>query len=319
MEHEWIERYLYAATRRLPAKMREDVEKELRGLIQDMLEERCGGLPPTDQDLRVVLTELGSPEELSAQYSPDGAKCLIGPPIYNTYQLVLKIVLVCVAFGVSVATLVAFLTQSQPVWYLALAGWLGTLFSGLLGGFGFVTLLFAAFYHKNIRLSTGSFSLDSLPPAPKKQAEIPRWEPIAGIALAILFSTLFLLAPQVLFIILVPVFNAAYVQSHWYILLLMAAAGILKESVRLLDGRYTPRVLASTLVANLATAVLSFWWLYNTEVINPALPGAVAQLFSGEEAWLAQMFSNFSFWLLGFILFALLLDCIVTLVKTLRK
>lgn len=65
MEHELIERYLYAVTKQLPAKSRRDIERELRSLIGDMLEERCGEIAPTERDIRVVLTELGTPTELA--------------------------------------------------------------------------------------------------------------------------------------------------------------------------------------------------------------------------------------------------------------
>jgi hypothetical protein len=37
---EMIDRYVYAVTKRLPEKQREDVSDELRGLIEDMLEAR---------------------------------------------------------------------------------------------------------------------------------------------------------------------------------------------------------------------------------------------------------------------------------------
>ena len=64
MEHESIERYLYAVTKQLPAKSRRDIERELRSLIGDMLEERCGDIAPTERDIRVVLTELGTPTDV---------------------------------------------------------------------------------------------------------------------------------------------------------------------------------------------------------------------------------------------------------------
>ena len=61
-------RYIYAVTRRLPKKQRGDVAKELESIISDMLEERCGPITPTEHDLRVVLTELGTPSELARKY-----------------------------------------------------------------------------------------------------------------------------------------------------------------------------------------------------------------------------------------------------------
>ena len=61
MSEDLLERYLYAVTRRLPEKQREDVAQELRGLVDDMLFDRCGDITPTEKDLRVVLTEIGTP------------------------------------------------------------------------------------------------------------------------------------------------------------------------------------------------------------------------------------------------------------------
>lgn len=102
-DNDMIERYLYAVTRHLPAKQRDDVAEELRTLISDMLEERCGSMPPAQKDVRVVLTELGTPGEMVRKYTADENACLIGQPYYAQYLYVLKIVLACVAGGMLVA------------------------------------------------------------------------------------------------------------------------------------------------------------------------------------------------------------------------
>ena len=52
-EQEWMDRYIYEVTRRLPRKQRQDVALELRELIGDMLED--------DSSMERVLTRLGSP------------------------------------------------------------------------------------------------------------------------------------------------------------------------------------------------------------------------------------------------------------------
>ena len=49
------ERYVYAVSRLLPHKIREDISAELDTLIEDMLEERCQDRPAEEKDLRVVL------------------------------------------------------------------------------------------------------------------------------------------------------------------------------------------------------------------------------------------------------------------------
>lgn len=91
-DNDLIERYLYAITRHLPSAQRSDVAEELRTLISDMLDERCGSLPPTAKDVRVVLTELGTPGEMVRKYTSGEGECLIGQPYYAQYLYVLKIV-----------------------------------------------------------------------------------------------------------------------------------------------------------------------------------------------------------------------------------
>lgn len=152
MKHDLIERYIYAVTKQLPKKQREDVAQELRGLIDDMLNERCGEITPTEKDIRIVLTELGTPQELSAQYDEDAKKCLIGHPYYSTYKFVLKIVLFAAAVGITIANLMLQLVEPQE-WFSAITGWLEMLYNTLLATFAIVTLLFAFFYRKGVQIT----------------------------------------------------------------------------------------------------------------------------------------------------------------------
>ena len=102
-ENDLRERYIYAATRGLPRASRADIEQELRTLIDDLLEERCAGREPTEKDLRVVLTDLGTPAEIREKYNPRPARGLIGPDYYPQYKWALAVVLGALAFGVVLA------------------------------------------------------------------------------------------------------------------------------------------------------------------------------------------------------------------------
>ena len=152
------ERYVYAVSRLLPHKIREDISAELDTLIEDMLEERCQDRPAEEKDLRVVLAELGSPSEMANHYSPDKDKCLIGPPYFSAYKYVLRIVFLAVTGGMLLAggiTMVMDNWQKTKIFYeyLAdLAGWMGSIIMGLVFAFGFVTLIFAFFQRKGISL-----------------------------------------------------------------------------------------------------------------------------------------------------------------------
>ena len=323
MNHDLIERYIYAATKRLSRKQRDDVAQELRGLIDDMLNERCGEVTPTEKDIRVVLTELGTPQELSAQYDEDAKKCLIGQPYYSTYKFVLKIVLLAAAGGITIANLMLQMVEPQE-WFAAITGWLVMVYNCLLAAFTIVTLLFAFFYHKGVQI-TEPFNFDNLPPVPKRTQEITKWECIAGIVFCVLFAVLFLVVPQILGIIIdvngqkISLFEVSALQGTWYSILAFSAWGIIRESVQLVEGRYNKRVLTTSLISNVISAFLSIWWLTGFELIHPDFLANIPVLFEGENAIVINLFSNFQIFFLIVMLFALILDSIDVTVKTLRK
>ena len=116
-----------------------------------MLEERCGDVMPTEHDIRVVLTELGTPAELASKYKSETQDCLIGQPYYNLYVYVLKIVTACVIGGMLLAQIMAAVI-SHTIWYIAIFRIIGGIFGGVLTGFAFVTLLFAFFYKRGIKV-----------------------------------------------------------------------------------------------------------------------------------------------------------------------
>src|SRR4030065_883088 len=92
-----IDRYLAAVSDLLPAKLRKDTVTEIRSLIQDSLDDRskAEGHAPDDEMMAAVLKEFGSPEKIVAPYLPE--KYLIGPRLYPTFILVLRIALPLIA------------------------------------------------------------------------------------------------------------------------------------------------------------------------------------------------------------------------------
>ena len=82
-----IERYVFDVARRLPEKEREEVKKELRANIYDMLPEGA-----SEEQIKKVLYELGSPASLAGKYRQN-PRYLISPAYYEDYVNVLKWVL----------------------------------------------------------------------------------------------------------------------------------------------------------------------------------------------------------------------------------
>lgn len=323
MNHDLIERYIYAVTKRLPVRQREDVARELRGLIDDMLTERCGNVTPAEKDIRIILMELGTPQELYAKYDETADQCLIGQPYFTTYKSVLRIVLIAAAAGITIARGIQWILEPQD-WLTTVTSWLTMVYQCLLAGFTIVTLLFAFFSRKGIRINE-SFNFDELPPVPRKGQQIPRWECFAGIIFCVLFVVLFLCVPQVLGFYTgadgarYTMFDVVALRRTWYIIVGFAVCGIIREVIELLEGRYSKRVLIAAAAANTISAILSIWWLAFHDLIHPGFVANVSAIFPGENRIVIGLFSNFQNFFLAVILFALVLDTVDVVVKTIRK
>ncbi|HET9906063.1 MAG TPA: hypothetical protein VFQ23_05470 [Anaerolineales bacterium] len=87
-----IDRYVAQVGKNLPAKTREDIEKELKSTLEDMLEDRAQKLDrPADEAMELeLLREYGAPDKVADTYY--SMQYLIGPRMYPTFIMVLKIV-----------------------------------------------------------------------------------------------------------------------------------------------------------------------------------------------------------------------------------
>lgn len=98
------DRYVDAAMRTVPEQQRTDLAAELRGSIDDQIEARVAEGLDAESAERAVLTDLGDPDKLAAQYT-DRPLWLIGPRYYLTWwrltKLLWAIVPLCAAFGVA--------------------------------------------------------------------------------------------------------------------------------------------------------------------------------------------------------------------------
>lgn len=99
-----IDRYIAEVGRYLPQKSRDDIEKEIRSTLEDMLEDRSAENDrPVDDEMTVqVLKEFGHPLKVAASYMPQ--RYLIGPQLYPYFIMVMKLALL-VAFGIALIQL----------------------------------------------------------------------------------------------------------------------------------------------------------------------------------------------------------------------
>lgn len=164
---ELINRYLNEVGENLPTKSRADIEKELRSLIQDALEERTAHhneqpQPATTELTAAVLREFGPPKEISARYRP--AEVLIGADLFPIYRQVLTITL-SIVIGVHIFGVIFSLAQQEGASFLELVpNIFGSVWESLLLNAAIVTVIFAVIERVNGASWKGVASDDTAQP-----------------------------------------------------------------------------------------------------------------------------------------------------------
>jgi len=268
---EMIDRYIYAVTQKLPQSQREEIAIELRGLIEDMLEERVGNREINKKDMESVLLELGSPREMANKYR--GTKrYLIGPELYDSFLIVLKIVLISMTAGLGIVFVIE--TIINPVEILDhFVGLIVSLVTAVPQALGWVTISFAiADYYGGIKTKdlgldkTWHPSMLSAVPDPKRR--IKRSEPIVSIIFYVIVMVLFAFSSNFFgvyvfndggFREVVPFLNEDTFSQFMPFVLLLLAIFIVKESIKLISGKWTMKLVGYTVVINLlGIMVVSF-------------------------------------------------------------
>lgn len=286
MKNNLIKRYIYAVTRHMQEKEAAEISQELDELITSMLIERQDNSGSEDEKVREVLMELGSPETLARKYTGRANDSLIGQPHYSLYLKVLKFVLMAVAIGITIGILVSVIsegplpgspeTNTWVDWSLnAVLEWTSSLYSGLLGGFAWVTIIFAILYHKGVKLDFDVDDLDDLPEVPEERARIGRGELIGEAIFMTLFAVLFIILPLVNIPIIgiaakpIPLFTPDVLINVRYLLIASLVTTVLTLIVKFIDGRYSLRVFGALILSNLFSIATVLTWLGNPKALNP--------------------------------------------------
>ncbi len=151
-----IDRYLSAVSDTLPARQRKDTVTEIQSLIQDALDDRskAEGRAPDDEMMAAVLKQFGPPQKIVAPYLPE--RYLIGPRLFPTFLLVLRIVLPIVAVAVLAAYWLGAIqvsTMTLGQFSTELAKSIGGAFSAVIQAFADIVIIFAILQWANPDLS----------------------------------------------------------------------------------------------------------------------------------------------------------------------
>ena len=257
-EKELVNRYVYEVTKRIPKEQRNEIEMELRELIEDMAE----GAP-----LEEVFVKLGDPAVFARKYRED-KNYVISPEYFDNYVWVMKIAIACIWAGLLIATAVKCFIDYQDI--IRIAGeFISDAVMASLAIVGTVTLIFAFLERQKIKVDLKQekpWSPDMLSPIPNKKSRISRGDCIASLIFLALFSCLLIFAPQLIGaysvngrdVSYVPVFNLGRWDVILPVLLFAMAVGFFNEIIRLIYGCYCKMVLLSSIVTNCIGIVLAF-------------------------------------------------------------
>ena len=143
---ELLDRYLQAVKKHLPWRRQDDIVAEMRANLESQLEdkEQQLGRPLTTGEAEDWLRLIGPPKQVAALYQPQ--QYLIGPTVFPTYKLVMRIALLWALAIYTIARVVQIAVQNPTGTSLS-----GAVLSALLGMPGillttvaWITLIFAA-------------------------------------------------------------------------------------------------------------------------------------------------------------------------------
>lgn len=272
---EMIDRYIYAVTQHLPENIREDVSKELRSNIQDMLPEDA-----SEAQIKDVLEELGNPAKLAVEYNPQ-KRYLIGPGVYNQYIKLLKLVtgiaaitLGCIAIFTGVFNFSAVQKPEEIV-----SDVISAAMGGAMQGAFWVTLVFIIMERSGVHEGHSPFKnkkwtledLKAIPDYGKKK--ISRVSTTVEIFFTILFASLLIFRPEIIGVSLkgsgfVPILNAEILSTYTVGIVLLAIVSLGILVWKTIYPYWSIPLAAANAGFNIATAVLMLFMVRDTNIVN---------------------------------------------------
>lgn len=290
-----IDRYVYAVTENLPEEIREDVGRELRSNIEDMLPDDA-----SDSDIRKVLMELGNPGKLAEEYNTR-KRYLIGPGIYSNYIMVLKLVTgICAAVfaGISLiewmvnfsgSTTPGIISQTTAL----IPALMTAVFEGVIQGALWVTLIFAILERSGVQdgylpFTGRQWTPDNLPDYPlNKKNRISRTEAVMSNLCPIIFTVLIYFKPQLIAIYItdsngslnaIPLFNTETLRAYLVYILILALVQLAVFVWKLIAGRWSVPLAIAHAIYNGAFCILFIAIVSNYALYNPAIMTRLKEL-----------------------------------------
>jgi len=285
------ERYIAAGLKHIPLAEKEEVEKAMRRIIAERLQERGD---PSEETEREVLRGLGSPRILAEKQLKEPPH-LIGPELYGTYMLIVKIVMTVAVIGTLIGNTVDFIVNGETILrYIAqsFAAAIGV----AIGAFGWVTLVFAIMERtakqKILTEIQEDWSLADLPEKEVPQKPFNKVGVIIGIIFTVLFIILVNQYSQLLGFYytldgsiqeMIPMLNQEVFRSYLPYINGMLVLQLLFSASKLVFRKWTYPVATANLILNVLSFVLLWFILQDTAILNPELVTKIGEATDGQR------------------------------------
>ena len=285
------ERYIAAGLKHIPPTEKDGVEKAMRRIIAERLQERGNASEETERE---VLRGLGSPRILAEKQLREPPH-LIGPELYGTYMLIVKIVMTVAVIGTLIGNTVDFIVNGETILrYIAqsFAAAIGV----AIGAFGWVTLVFAIMERtakqKILTEIQEDWGLADLPEKEVPQKPFNKVGVIIGIIFTVLFIILVNQYSQLLGFYytldgsiqeMIPMLNQEVFRSYLPYINGMLVLQLLFSASKLVFRKWTYPVATANLILNVLSFVLLWFILQDTAILNPELVTKIGEATDGQR------------------------------------
>lgn len=329
-----IDRYVYAVTEHFQKDLREDIGKELRTNIEDMLPDNY-----TEKDVYKVLEELGSPFKLANEYNPS-KKYLIGPGFYDNYISVLKLVIgICTSVFVGIA-LLSWAIDPPVDGYTY--GNLLVLFTnlivavceGAIQGALWVTVVFVILERSGVEsgqipFSNKKWTPDDLPEYPiNDKKKISRKETVFSIFCTVLFTSIIYIKPQLIALFTkddngvlnaTPFFNIDRLQKYMLIFFVLVIIQLVIFIWKYITGSWNLPLAIVNTIYNIVFSILIIVMFSDGALLNTEFFSKILEI-TGGTADKISIWMNFSKWI--FVAVFVVISCVESIsgiVKSLSR
>lgn len=328
---EMIDRYIYAVTKRLPKAQRMDIEQELRGLIDDMLDTRMAGKVAEESDIRDVLYELGHPSKLAHQYR-GGKNYLIGPELYDSYVLILKIGFITTVSAMSIIFIIQ--TILNPLNILQyFVDYIISFFTIVIPmAIGWTTLGFGiAEYFSRGKLENLTLQKNwdpaKLAPVPDSNKRIKRSDSIIAIIFYIIIIIFLTFSHDYFgvwlfddgqFSNVVLFLNDKSFPSLLIFIVLLFGLNIFKELLKLIYEKWSYSLIGIITIINTLSVIILFSLkshLWNKHFISELTQEGVIVKGSDGYSTVTTIWEQLTFWIMMLAIVGFIIDIIVSFIK----